>query len=122
MDGRRQRGQDLGPFDDEKVDADVDAATFGRAIEEWRVTVEDPVLVVAADSDRRFGLGDGLEEVLGEPGDIVDIEVCELAVGLSEVEDHHFPAVQIERHDRSHLVCDVLQERQRLEFEFTGRL
>ena len=105
MDSSGQGGQDLGPFYDEKIDADVDATAFGGAVEKGRVAIEDPVLVIAADSDRCFGFGDGLEEVLGEPRDIVDIEVGEFAVGLSEVKDHYLPAGQIKRYNRSHLAA-----------------
>lgn len=103
MNGCRKRCEDLGTFDDEEIDSDVDAAAFRRAVEEGRMTIKDSILVIAADPDRSFGLGDGLEEVFGEPGDIIDIQVREFAVGLSEVEDHNFSAGEIEGYNRSHL-------------------
>jgi hypothetical protein len=48
-------------------------------------------------------LGDRIEEVLGEARNVIDVEVGELAVGFSEVEDHHVSACEVEGHDRHHL-------------------
>jgi len=53
----------------------VNAAPFGRIVEQRRVAVLHAILVPAADADRRLAACDLLEEVVGE-GDGVVIRTC----------------------------------------------
>jgi len=110
MDLCRERGVDLGPFDHEEIDPEVDAPPFGHAIEEGRMSVEHTVLIVTSYPDRVVGRGNLVEEILRKTRDVVDVEVGQLAVGVGEVENDQAPDPEIEWNDRGDLVAMSLEE------------
>ena len=92
-----ERSLDRRAAGDKEVDAEVDAAPLDLGVEQRRVAVEHPVLVVAADPDRDVVGHDPLEQVLGEGHSVVDADMLEVAVGAGEVEHGQLAARQVDR-------------------------